>query len=586
MYDCLVYNVKIVDVGLLEVRQGWFGIREGRVWHVGTGNPKARCQQSKHGVDGHGQYAVPSLIDAHMHIESSFVTPRRFVEAAVPAGTGCILADPHEIANVAGIEGIKYLVESSKNLPMDIFFAIPSCVPATSVELETPGAVFDLSEVRQVRKLSSRFIALGEVMDYVSLLQPDSRASRVLQWARAEGLIIDGHCPSLTGLDRQTYFARGVQADHTLMWPEKIREEVSAGIWVQLQEKSLIPENISVLKGLRDISRILLVTDDYSPSLFYTGHLNSIVRKAIKLGLEPLQAIAAATVRPARYLRLPDQGMIAPGKWANFFLTDDLTQLRPHQVYFRGKLVAEGGILSQKLPEAVRPSAKLTHTVHAPAVNAWTFTVPLPDGCHRVPAVTSNGVNTETGLEEVTVRVRDGEFQFAEEDSLNLAAVLRRHGDAPGLDRSCSARAKASQEGRPALCLLKGFGPRRGAIASTVAHDSHNLVVIGRSAVDMALAVNSVREQQGGMVAVVDGQVISRVELPIAGLLTDQPVWSVAESMAAFEQAMQELGVKHERALTFFIVFSLTVSPHYKLSDRGLVDVNQRRIIANWPCSG
>lgn len=582
-YDLVINNVEVVDVGRLRVFSGWIGIRNGKILRVEAG--KIPCGISCRAMlDGNGLYAVPGFIDAHMHFESSFVTPRRFAEGAVPAGTLGVLADPHEIANVAGTLGIKALIQSSKDLPLEVFWAVPSCVPATSEVLETSGSVFTLDSVREVKSFSPRVIAIGEVMDYVSLLQDDSRLAEILAWAHSEGMVVDGHCPSLSGANRQLYFAQGIHGDHTLMTPEKILAEISAGVWVELQDKSLTPENVEVVNGLADRSHVLIVTDDYSPHHFVNGHLNTLVAKAIALGMPPLEAIASASYRPACYLRQPDLGMIAPGRWANLFLTSDLCTLKPQAVYFHGQLVAKDGRL---LPSLLAPSGEATakqevwldpvftsllHSIHMPEVFPEWFRTFSDE--REQPVIVMNGVNSLTELEYRRVKVING---FPADGSAAVLSVIVRHGRAEK-DRG---EERSDKELMGASCLVDGFGFTTGALASSVAHDSHNLLVMGKNPQDMALAVNTVRKMQGGMAAVCDGKVLAEVELPIAGLLSDEPLWVVAEKLQAFENAMRQLGVTHTRPVIAFLVLSLTVSPRYKLSDKGIVDVDKREILTH-----
>ncbi|WP_461367592.1 amidohydrolase family protein [Candidatus Darwinibacter acetoxidans] len=263
-YQLVVRNIQLVNVGTLSVEPAWVAVSDGRIAYVGrSGEPIPEAEVI---IDGEGDYLVPSLIDAHMHIESSFTTPRRFVEAALPAGTGTILSDPHEIANVAGVEGVDWIVRASEGLPMDIYFALPSCVPATNTELETPGADLRLEQLQELyARHPERFIALGEVMDFTALLDPNSRLHPILDWAKERRLVIDGHCPSLPPEDRQVYFSHGIMADHTITNPEKITSELAMGVWVQLQEKSVTQENVEALQKL-PMEQVLLITDDYAPS--------------------------------------------------------------------------------------------------------------------------------------------------------------------------------------------------------------------------------------------------------------------------------------------------------------------------------
>lgn len=549
-YQLVVRNIQLVNVGTLSVEPAWVAVSDGRIAYVGrSGEPIPEAEVI---IDGEGDYLVPSLIDAHMHIESSFTTPRRFVEAALPAGTGTILSDPHEIANVAGVEGVDWIVRASEGLPMDIYFALPSCVPATNTELETPGADLRLEQLQELyARHPERFIALGEVMDFTALLDPNSRLHPILDWAKERRLVIDGHCPSLPPEDRQVYFSHGIMADHTITNPEKITSELAMGVWVQLQEKSVTQENVEALQKL-PMEQVLLITDDYAPSRFAQGHINTVVRKAIALGLDPLQAIASTTVRAARFLGLRDVGIISPGYWANFWTTESLQELVPKRVFYRGRDVRAW---LEELP--TMELDPVGGPMHIPAISPEDLTI-ATEG--PLPALVSNGETTTTQLGWV-------DWQgHPYTDPLP-----------PGY-AWCLATTRHSPNKEVALCLLKNYGPQRGAIASTVAHDSHSVIAVGQFP-DLLTAISELARLQGGFVAVEQGQVTAKVHLPYAGLLSDEPAAQIAEQVRQFEEEMSRLGVVHERALVFFTVLSLTVSPYYKLTPKGVIDVQKREII-------
>lgn len=550
--DLLIENIRIVDVGTLQLQWGWLAVKDGRIVLVSGEGDAKDLPVAKQVIDAGGMYAVPTLIDAHMHIESSFTTPRRFVEAALPAGTGAVLADPHEIANAAGSAGVAWLVEEAADLPMDIYFALPSCVPATDASLESSGAVFGVTELENLAsRYPGRFIALGEVMDFTALLQPESRLTPILAWAKQRRLLIDGHCPSLTPRQRQLYFSHGIMTDHTLAFPEKIRSELSMGVWVQLQEKSVTAANIAALAEL-PLEHVVFITDDHAPSQFVHGHLNAVVRKAISLGFDPLQAIASATIRPARYLGLRDAGILAPGFWANFFLTADLNRLEPEQVYYRGRPAA------QWLSEQNGPSKPFAATaMHIPQITAGDLQI---DAAGPIPVIVSNGENTATQLEWLDWQ--GDPWQDPLPDDYAWCLSVGRH----------------QPHKEIGLCLLRGFGPREGALAATVAHDSHNVVAVGHFP-DLTAAVAALDTIGGGFAAVVQDVVKASIPLPTAGLLSDEPPAEIAALFAAFEQQMQVQGITHARALTFFIMLSLTVSPYYKLTTKGVVDVQARTIL-------
>ena len=312
-FDALLTNARIADVFRYRLFEGWIGIRDGRFVAVEAGDAPTGIRAAET-LDIAGRIVVPGLIDSHLHIESSLLTPRRFAEAVLPFGTTTILSDPHEVGNVAGEAGVKWMIDASQNLPLRIYHSIPSCVPATSPELEWTREVFDAAAIRRLARQPS-VIALGEVMDYRGLLGPNERLQAIVAAARENNLIIEGHIPTLAGLELSQYLAHGISSDHTLTFAAKIQEQISKGLAVMLQTKSVTPENMAAVADLPDRSHIILVTDDIEPSLLTDGqgHLSRIVALAIECGMPPLEAIAAASIRPARYLGLRDHGAIAPG---------------------------------------------------------------------------------------------------------------------------------------------------------------------------------------------------------------------------------------------------------------------------------
>jgi adenine deaminase len=558
--DLLVRNVRIVDVFRLRIVSGWVGVAEGRfVFAEPASEPCPSGAVQK--IDGGGRYLVPGLIDAHMHIESSLLTPRRFAEAAVACGTTTVLADPHEVANVAGEAGIRWMIDASKALPLRTHFAIPSCVPATSAALEWTGAAIDEAVVRRLAQ-DPAVLALGEVMDYQSLVAGDPARTRLVAAAREAGLHIEGHVPSLSGIDLSRYLRHGIGSDHTLATPEKIREELSKGVAVMLQEKSIDESTVRAVLQLPDRSRVLLVTDDVDPhTLVRDGHLLAIVRRAIRAGIPAVEAIAMATLRPAVYLGLQRSGGIAPGWDADFLLLDRFDARYPAAVYVGGRLIAEAGTWNGPQPPAV------------PFRGADLSVAPLgpedfqPSNLPTDGPVVANAVrvlgreNSLTDLERVPIEVRSGRVAIEETEDCALVGVFAR-------DRSSKH-----------IGVIKGSGLRAGAFASSFAHDSHNLLVVGRSIDEMVCAANAVLAIGGGVAVCEDDVLTARLPLPIGGLLSDAPLRQVAGDLAGIEARLRALGVTHRHPFLFFSLLALTVSPRYKFSDRGIVDVEGRRLL-------
>src|SRR5690606_8186081 len=431
-------------------------------------------------VDGQGRYAVPGLIDSHLHVESSMVLPPAFAAALVPRGILTIIADPHEIANVMGLAGIRLFVEAGRGLPLDCFWQVPSCVPATP--LETAGAAIGPEEVQELLGWPE-MVALGEVMDFPAVIAQSGRTAAILARAVEAGTVIEGHAPNLTGRELAAYVAAGVNSDHTLVTPELALERLRAGVTLQLQYKSLSPEVLKTAEAAAKSLNLCLVTDDVLPDeLVSTGHLDHIVRTAGARGLSPVEAIRAATLAPARRMRLYDRGAIAPGLVAHIVLTPSLEEFRAEQVFHRGRLVARDGQLVTPLPAFSVPQEALQTVRMAPPEPA-AFAVPAPgrDGAAQVRVMTLSRTTTYTTATVRTVPAAEGRLLW-EDAGLCLAAVFERHG----------------RSGTRGYGLLDQ-ALEQGAVASTWAHDSHNLLVVGRSAGDMAAAARWVVEHGGGM---------------------------------------------------------------------------------------
>ncbi|MDE2856310.1 MAG: amidohydrolase family protein [Chloroflexota bacterium] len=559
-FDALLLHARIADVFRYRLFEGWIGVRDGRFVAVEAGDAPSGIGAAEI-RDLAGRIVMPGLIDSHLHIESSLLTPRRFAEAVLPFGTTTILSDPHEVGNVAGEDGVKWMIAASLDLPLRIYHSIPSCVPATSPDIEWTHEVFEAATIRRLARQPS-VIALGEVMDYRGLLGPNERLRAIVRAARENNLLIEGHIPTLAGIELSQYLAHGISSDHTLTFAEKIQEQISKGLAVMLQTKSVTPENMAAVAGLPDRSRIILITDDIEPSLLADGHLSRIVALAIECGMPPLEAIAAASIRPARYLGLRDQGAIAPGFLADFLVMDDIAAFPPAQVFVGGQPVAGAG----KMAAAI--------TRENPAQPAYPgIPGPFAPGDFKLDRDGSSGSvgaqvvalqdrhSTVTKLEQVTVRLQEGHAQFAEGDGLALASVIAR------------------DESSRTVGLIANTGLRQGAWASSVAHDCHNLLVIGRSPEAMAQAANAVHAMGGGVAVATREGVTASLRLPYFGLLSDEPVAAVARGLAAVEEAMRRIGAHQTRPFLTFSIMSLSVSPYAKFTDRGLVDTESRQLM-------
>ncbi|MDR7537771.1 MAG: adenine deaminase C-terminal domain-containing protein [Armatimonadota bacterium] len=557
-FDWLITNVRIVNVYTGEVLPGHIGIAGGlfgRVFSLDDPLPPAAQV-----TDGRGRFAVPGLVDCHLHIESTMVMPPAFAEAVVPRGVLTVTPDPHEIANVMGLDGVRLMLEASRGLPLDVFFQVPSSVPATN--LETAGARIGPAEVAEALSWDG-VIALGEVMDYPAVIAGEPRVHEILAEALRAGAVIEGHAPNVAGAGLAAFVAAGIDSDHTLMTPALALERLRSGMTVLLQEKSLSPDIVRAVEVAAQALNLCLVTDDVLPDdLLARGHLDLVLREAVRMGLDPVEAIRAATLAPARRMRLHDRGAIAPGLVAHLVLVGDLEEFAAEMVFARGTLVARDGGLEPGVI-AIPPATAGRGTVRIEAPTVERFRIAAPTGRRevRVRVMEMNQVNTFTKCVDAVLPVAGGAVAWESSD-LSLAAVFERHG----------------RTGSAGYGFVRG-ALREGAVASTWAHDSHNLLVVGRSPREMAIAARWVVDHGGGMAAVRGGTVLAGVPLPVAGIVSDQPVAVVGPQVAALRRALADLGFVHRSPIMTLGVLTLAVSPELKLTDRGLVDVNAGRLV-------
>jgi adenine deaminase len=508
-----------------------------------------------------GQCVIPGLVDIHMHIESSMLTPTAFAQASLPHGTTTIVSDCHEVANVAGVEGLKQFMA----LPVSnsTFYAIPSSVPASSPDLETSGGSFDVHEVTELCA-EKRVIALGEVMNANDLFSSeDNRTKRIIRAFRADRPFspIEGHCPRLTGSELDRFIRSGVDSDHTEQTPDSVREKIEKGMFLELQYKSITPEVIHALKPCYD-GLFSLCTDDVLPDVLVTeGQLDRVLRKAISCGLSPERAIYAATWAPSVRMRLFDRGWIAPGKRADFIVLDDLATFTINQVYVAGRLVYDR--IRKILPPqttSVFPPAMLRSIIRGPVTaNEFVLRAHHP-GTQRILTIGHRAESTMTVAQEVTVTVPD-DLRIPM-DGLNLLASVERYGHQS-----------------PIIPVpLSGGLDKRGAICTSWAHDSHNLLVMATDAELAARAVNLVREKQGG-IACVDPNGTLFVPLSYGGIVSTEAVDTLAKGIREVRDWLKDHGYHALDELMSFAVLALPVSPVLKVTDKGMVDVRSKKII-------
>jgi adenine deaminase len=541
--DLLLKNARLVNVLSGEVHPASVAVADGRI--VGFGDYEAAVV-----VDLGGAFLAPALIDGHFHVESSMLTVPEFARAVVPHGTGAVVLDPHEYANVLGLDGIRYVLESSRGLPLEVFIMLPSCVPAT--EFETSGARLTADDLR-LMIADERVAGVAELMNYPGVYLGDER--ELAKIAAGKGKCIDGHAPGLTGRHLNAYVLAGVQSDHESTELEEAREKLRLGLHLLLREGST-ERNLATLAPLvtpANAANCSFATDDkLAADLVTEGHIDHAIRKAIRGGVPPVTAFQIATINPARHYRLRNLGAIAPRYWADFIVFDDLANPVVRQTWKKGVLVAEGGRYLAPSPAAVSlPRGTMNLRYRAPA----DFQVPAPDGARlRVIEVVPHQIVTREVIE--SARVEAGlAVPDVTRDLLKLVVVERHRAT-----------------GNVGVGFVRGFKLRRGALGSTVAHDAHNVVVVGASDADIGAAIRELERLHGGLVAVVDGKVVAELALPIAGLVSDQPLAEVIAQMNALNAAAAALGCPLDAPFMTLSFLSLSPIPELKLTDQGLID--------------
>ena len=541
--ESLFKNANLVNVLSGEIYRTHVAVDDGRV--IGLGEYEARNV-----IDLQGAFLAPSLIDAHFHVESSMLTAAEFARAVVPHGTGAVVIDPHEYANVLGLDGIRYVLESSKHLPLDFFIMLPSCVPATA--FETAGARLTADDLR-LMIADERIAGVAELMNYPGVYMGDE--SELAKIQAGKGKSIDGHAPGLTGRNLNAYVLAGIRSDHESTELAEAQEKLRLGLHVLLREGST-ERNLATLAPLVNSHNAMncsFATDDKLASdLVNEGHIDHCVRTAIRLGMPPLAAFQIATINTARHYRLRNFGAIAPRYWADFVLFDDLKNFTVRQTYKKGMLVAENGKYLAGPAVAVSPP-RSTMNMRYRAPNDFEVALDRPAKI-RVIEVVPNQIVTRQCIE--APRTEAGRIvPDLLRDILKLVVVERHRAT-----------------GNVGVGFVRGFKLKQGALGSTVAHDAHNVVVVGVSDGDIVRAIEELQNMQGGQVAVVDSQVRAKLPLPIAGLVSDRPLDEVIRCIAALNAAARGMGCDLDAPFMTLSFVSLSPIPELKLTDQGLID--------------
>lgn len=570
--DLAIKNVHLVNVITGEIYPASVYVYDGFISHVEYKEPGREEQFAKEVVDGQGKYLIPGLIDAHEHIESSMMTPRNFAKAVIPKGTTTVITDPHEIGNVWGIEGVRYMHEASEGLPMRQLIDIPSCVPAVP-GLEHAGAEFGPAQIEELAKLE-RVVGLAEVMDYLDVIHGGDRMMDIIRTAEEHGLYLQGHAPFVEGRMLSAYLCGGPNTCHESRTAEEALEKMRSGMRVDARDSSITKNVEAIWSGVKDFrffDNFCLCTDDReADDILHNGHINDVVRAAIRYGMEPVAAIKSATLNSAREAGLQNLGAVAPGYAADMLLVDDLRELRPCHVFYAGKLVAQEGRLLAEIEDKSYP-LESANSVHVRKLAAEDFTIhpPVSQGKVKVNLMKYYDMNlstTDIVCEEVWVK--DGRIDISGDQDLKFVAVVNRY---EGNDNI-------------ALGLVRGFGTKTGALASTVSHDSHNLTIVYDNPEEALIAAEELARTGGGMCAVKEGKILHTLALPLAGLMSLKPAEELAEDSAVMKDANRALGLTNmENPLLRIVTLALPVIPDAKMSDMGLVQVTAKRIVPLFP---
>lgn len=516
-------------------------------------------------IDIQEKYLVPGFIDSHLHIESSHLTPYHFAEAIIPKGTTTIIADPHEICNALGEDGLNYMLKASENLPMNQYFLVPSCIPSV-MKLENTGAEFDADLVDKLLE-KDRILGLGEVMDYIGVIHNDKRMEDIIDVAYRKNMFLQGHSPELQGSELSAYLCGGPYTCHETRDGVHAIDKIRKGMTVDARESSIskniasIIENIKSFKSPRNLT---LCTDDREPKdILEKGHINDCVRVAIKAGLEPIEAIRAVTLNTAQIYRLDKRGAIAPSYFADMLVIDNLKDINVEKVFFEGELVAENNkLLVQINKPHIDLENKNTINIDELKVEDFMIKAPIENGKLEIVGMEYiNKISSVTRKKTFTVNVKDG-YVDLEGDELNFAISINRYG-----------------KKTKAIAVVENFYVNRGAIATTYSHDSHNLTIIYKKPIDALVAAQRVKNIAGGIVVVENEKVVKELPFPIGGMLSKNSAYELGNYIVDMNKVLRDYGIESASPITRPSTLSLIVIPEVKLSDMGLIDVVKQEII-------
>ena len=548
--DLLLRNARLVNVCSGECYPADVAVADGLVVGISEAGGRYRGREER---DLQGRWLAPALMDGHMHIESTMLVLSEFARIVVPRGVITVMLDPHEFANVSGVEGIRYVLESGRGLPLNAYVMLSSCVPASS--FESPYRVLMADDLLPLLE-EERVLGLAEMMNMPGVLHGDEQVLAKILATQRSGLVVDGHAPGLSEAELCAYATAGVMSDHECSTLEEARQRIRLGMWLMIREGSAARNLDDLLPLVKELHppRVFFVTDDRdSQDLTSRGHMDSMVRRAIELGLDAVEAIRLASYNTAQYFRLYNRGAIAPNFVADMVVLDDLNTFAVESVYKDGKLVAQGGKLLVDMPSATLSG--MTGTVHMGAITLEDLRIAGRPGPVEVVGIEPGQITTLHLQEEAPV-VDGSIVADPSRDLLKLVVIERHHAS-----------------GNVGLGLVKGFGLRKGTIGSSVAHDAHNLVIAGASDSDILMAARALEEMGGGFVCVVDGEVRAHVPLPLGGLVSTLPAEELVQQLLKLDAVAAALGCTLEHPCMTLSFLSLSVIPSLKLTDQGLIDV-------------
>lgn len=552
--DLIIENGNVYNTFLQKFENKDIAILDGKFYYISNNMKELKA---KNIVDCRDKYIIPGFIDIHMHIESSMTVPNQFSKVVLPHGVTTVVADPHEIANVLGIDGINYFLSSDTTL--DIFYGIPSSVPSTNSDLETTGGKILEEDVLELLK-NPKIMCLGEVMNFKDLVSKDNTLiKKIIKICKETKphLPIEGHCPKISGLDLAKFIYAGVDADHTHQTPESIYEKITNGMFLEIQRKSINKNTIKTLVDNNFYEYFAFVTDDVMADHLKEGHLNKIVKLAVDLGMPINKAIYCATYTPARRMNLFDRGAISIGKIADFIIIDDLEDLKIKDVYKNGKLYIGENDKKESFPDYIYNTVKCTKAT----LDDFELKTNKKDSVDcNVIQISKDSTFTKRVVRNLPVV--DSKINW-EDSGLSLLVVYERY----------------KKTGNKSYALVEGTINKKGAIATTWAHDHHNLMVIGTSKKDMLLAQNSIIDMQGGYIVCEDKQIKAKTILNVGGIINDGDINELSKNIKDVRKAMKNLGYEHINEIMSFSTLSLPVSPEIKITDKGILDTRSQKFI-------